>query len=342
MMDHINNNVLAVFALLLMLFSILGQALIFSKTESVQPMPVTGKVSATGTIRFTIKYELSTINFSARLADDNRSVILEWSNYSADNYSVYATDNITRGFNYSDPLVNESTNLSYYDSQAGEYMQRYYQLGVWENYSERVLDTTVGKFNILLEASTLTPGVVELNSVSFPLLPTNATIANVLRNGRVNDVVSTYNTTRLPPAYDSVQKFDVGWFGQFSEFRPGRGYDFTIVTNRYNLSVVGEVPTGSYTAELRACSLTPGDIEMNSIGWSSVYTKCNLDVLLGNTSNDGDVISTYNPYRIPPAYDSIQKFPGGWFGQFSCFEPGKGYTFTIVGTGYNWTYDRGP
>jgi hypothetical protein len=339
----INNNVLAVFSILLIMLTLTEQAIILTVLPEEAPaQEVTGLVSSSGTVTLTIVLPLSSVNFTADLEYDNASVLLSWSNYTADNYSVYATINMSAGFNYSDPLASGLIVLEYNDTNASAYMQRYYALGVWNNGTEQVLDTNVGKFNILLEAASLTPGQVELNSASLPLLPDDPSIGNILRNGDVNDVISTYNTSRTPPAYDSIQKFPMGWFGQFAYFLEGRGYDMTIVGARYNLTIVGTVPTGDYTAELKSCSLTPGDIEMNSVGWASAYTKCDLNTILGNTSNVGDVISTYNPYRSPPAYDSIQKFPGGWFGQFSCFEPGKGYTFTIVGTGYNWTYSQEP
>ncbi len=300
---------------------------------------VTGKASS-GQISVKVTViDSNEINFSARLADDNSSIFLYWGNYLADNYSIYATSNLTAGFPPA-PLASGITSMNYTDTTAGGYSKRYYKLSYWRNGIEYFRPTILGKFTIALERSTLTPGEIEMNTVSFPLVPFNISVQAIANQAENGDVISTYNRTRSPPAYDSVMKFSTGWSGDFSEINVLRGYDFTIVGNPYNITLIGKVPEGMATVELMHSTLTPGEIEMNSIAWNSAYKNCEINKTLYNITSVGDVISTYDRYSSPPKYISIRRFASGWFGDFNCFEPGKGYSFTIVASAYNFSYNR--
>ena len=352
-MHHINNNELAVFAVLLLLLSLMGQIIVMNKADEVNYKPtikkVTGKASATGIVKLSIRYPLSSLNFTAILADDNESVFLSWKDYLVDNYSIYATENLSAGFNYSDPLAEGLTVFNYTDSNARNYQQRYYKLSIWENGTETTASETVGKFDIPIHFADGNPAGYELNQVSLPLIPNNLSFDNIVRWGTNGDIVLRFNTSDLGATFEGWEtnlKAGGQWIHQFDFMSNLEGYVFIGVQNPYNLTVVGGVPEGDVTVPMQTVSGNPAAYEMMLLGWNSLKTNCNLEGALNTTIPPGTVI-WFNTTDIGGTYEGwdtyILLFNGtdwDWFPSGGCMRPDRGYRFLSIGAPYNWTYDR--
>jgi hypothetical protein len=129
------------------------------------------------------------------------------------------------------------------------------------------------------------------------------------------------------------------WYGDITEFEPGKGYVFGPIATGYNFTVAGDVPENEITVPVKAATLTYGQVEVNTIGWNTPLTQCPLSNLIP-TATDFDFINWYNTTKATPAYDYAYYFMGTWYGDFDCLEPGKGYVFGPIATGYNLTYNR--
>ena len=349
---RISNNVLAVFAIALILSSVFGTVAVFFTAERLETgygSKVTGRASATGLVQFTVVTPITDINLSAYLHQDNSTVVLTWANMSQDNVSIFITNNISEGFNYGNPNVTGLTGFSWSDPNAYKVQQRYYKAGVWNNDVFTLIDSTMGKFDIPIYHSTQIPGEVEFNTISLPLRPSNLSLNNIFRWSENGDSIGTYNPFKAPdPGFDSSLYFSgLGWWGDIVEINVTKTYWLGLVDTAYNLTVVGEVPTEHIKVHLYRSTQIPTEVEFNTVGWHSVYKRCNMTAVLGPGSanvTDGDVIAVYNPFKTPdPGFDSSIYFSGlGWWGEITCLEPGKGYTFGIVQNEYDWEYDPEP
>jgi len=202
-MEHINNNVLAVFAVVLLLFSLITQVMLYQEVEKVRQLPITGKATTgTGTITFTIKYPISTAGFVAVIADDNSSIFISWDNYSGDNYTLYASENVTGTFNYT-PIAEGLTILNYTDTAADNYPKRFYRLGVWQSGSEEILNKTVGKWDIELDNG--------WNLISLPLDPVNISIMDIFGPPMTNGVWGRGCPANYTGYWSIIWQYDSGW-----------------------------------------------------------------------------------------------------------------------------------
>jgi hypothetical protein len=333
MKDLFTTNAIAALALLLIIISVLGPYW----------------VSSAGTVSLTILKpppDMDMLNLTAELAPDNVTVTLRWHDISRDNFSVYITDNISEGFQYAFPNITGLTTTVWNDTNASQAQQRYYKIGVWNTGIENVSNETVGKFEIPIYVADQIPTHVETNTISLPLRPNNLSIGNIFRWSQPGDTIATYNPLRLPdPTFDGAVFFGGSWIGDFSEINVTRGYWLGVVTVPYNLTVVGTVPVDNISFYMYVSNQNPGDVEINTAAWHSSYKVCNLSAVLSPSATDGDTVMVYDPFNVPdPGFDGIQYMPGmgGWFGQFECLEPGRGYTFGIVNNAYTWEYDPEP
>lgn len=336
----ITNNVLAVFAVLLIANTIIGQVIIYQAQHSTVP---TGAVTKSGTVSLTVVQPPTDDDFRAYLADDDETIIVTWPNFTADMYYFFITDNISQGFDYANPDASGPALFNYTDNTAKDVQQRYYSLIVEKLGNNFTLDKVVGKFDIPIYHSTQIPGDVEVNTISFPLEPYNKSIQNIFRWSSPFDTIMTYNPLKMPnPGFDGVILAGI-WFGDFDEINVTKSYWLGIVDTPYNLTIVGAVPEDPISVHIYNSTQIPGEIEINTIAYHSVYYNCNLSSILYSNVTDGDTVMTYNPEKLPnPGFDGVIYFNPTWMGQFSCLEPGKGYTFGIVGQEYDWEYDPIP
>jgi len=174
----INNNMLCIFAVVLIVISIFTQVIIVFKADQMRDVKITGKAtaSATGTVSITILRPITDLNFRAILGPDNQSVILIWENMSMDNTSVYITNDLSTGFNLSSPNVTGVANLNWTDGTAVTVNERYYKIGIFRGGSETISSNIVGKFDI-----NLTTANGRWNYISLPLNASNSSRANILR-----------------------------------------------------------------------------------------------------------------------------------------------------------------
>ncbi len=353
-MAHVNNNTIAVFAVILLMFAIIGQFIVYKKAGELESMympgQVTGKATATGTISLIVLRPLSDIDFHGELGDDNQTVILEWADLGQDNVSIYITDNLTDSFGYGPPNVSGLTVFNWSDPTAGNVHQRYYRLGVSSFGIFNISENIVGKYDIPIRFANGNPATYELNQISLPLIPYNMSFGDIMRWGTANDVVLRYNTTDTGGKFKgwetNLRLADGSWLMQFSRMSVFDGYIFPYVQHPYNLTVIGTVPTGKAEIPMVITNGAPATYEMMLLGWNSLRTDCNLVSALNTTTppetmvwfDTTDLGVTYQGWRT-----NIMIFNGTgwtWFPPGGCMQPGYGYSFLQIGAPYNWTYYR--
>jgi hypothetical protein len=225
--------------------------------------------------------------------------------------------------------------LYWTDKNASKVQRRYYVVTAVIDGSEKKSVQIGCKFSINIKEASGVPGETEGNLISLPCVPANLSIANIVKMGSVGDMIFRYNIENI--RWEWARRFSYGWGGMFNSFDIAKAYWFSPVTMTYNLSVVGFVPSGIILVNITNATGKPGEREGNLIGWNSVKQKCNLDQLIPSASTE-DMILKYNPDT--QQWSWARRFPGGWGGQFNCFEPGVGYWFSPVSVSYQWSYDR--
>jgi len=297
-MEH-SNNVLAVFAILLILLNLFGQLLLYNEAAKVTPRmePVTGKASGTGIITLKIKYPLTATDFIAEVADDNESIFLSWGNYSGDNYSIYVADNSSQEFNL---LAEGLTGFNYTDTDAGDYSERYYKLEKYEDGNSEYATKIVGKYDI-----DLTTDNGKWNYISLPVGPSNTSISDVLKT-----IDGKYEWVYEYHASSASFSFWFSGFGSITDMYPGRCYIIQPFVNT-TLTVAGD--------DFRFINKTllTNDGRWNYIGW------LNKNETIGNATASiaGDFDWIYEYMSSTGAFNFY--FGGG--GSISNFEPSRCY-----------------
>ena len=183
-----------------------------------------------------------------------------------------------------------------------------------------------------------------MNYVSLPFIPDNTSVNAVMSgfgwgDNLNGDTIYWYNTTSHTFPYAKKRSSGL-WSGTLETLEPGQGYMLKPVHSAYNLTFVGEVPTGSISVPIVA---TTGGVRLNLIGWSNVTENCNITAAMaGNGYGDnlnGDTVYWYNASSGGFPY-AKKRTNGQWTGTLDCFEPGKGYMFKPVASSYTWTYER--
>ncbi len=353
-MIRVNNNMIAVFAVILLMFAVAGQLFVYKKAGDLEnayrPQEITGKATATGTVSLIVIRPISDIDFHGELAGDNRTVILRWANLNQDNVSIYIADNLTDNFGYGTPNVTGLTVFNWSDPTAGSVPHRYYRLGISRYGLYNLSENIVGKYDIPIKFADGGPATYELNEISFPLIPYNLSFSDIMRWGTPNDVVLRYNTTDIGgkfKGWETNLKLAGGtWLTQFSRMSVTDGYVFPFVQNPYNLTLIGTVPDGTVKVPMVVTNGAPATYEMMLMGWNSLRTECNLASALNTTTppetmvwfDTTDIGGTYQGWRT-----NLLLFNGtgySWFPAGGCMKPGYGYSFLQIGAPYNWTYDR--
>ena len=339
----LDNNILAAMAILLILFSILSQIIVYKKTSEIEtPSQITGK--ATATVSLAITGTPQGVGFTAKLANDNQTIILSWNNQSQDNVSIYYTDNYSAGFGA--PNITGLTALNWTDAAAGSVQQRFYKLKIFQLGTSYFANNTVGKYDIPIRFANGNPANYELNQISFPLIPFNNTVEDIARWSRSGDIILRFNTSEavggMFEGWETNIKMGGTWIKNFETFSPLEGYVFINVIQPYNLTIVGKVPTGQATIPMHITTGSPGAYEMMLLGWNSLTTNCNLSVAL-NTTTDANTVLWFNTTDQGVTYAGwetyLQMF-GNWFPANGCMYPGIGYRFASISNAYNWTYDK--
>ncbi|MEM4267269.1 MAG: hypothetical protein QXK37_00395 [Candidatus Woesearchaeota archaeon] len=344
------NNIVGVLVIMLLLLSILGPYAVYKRATEVLRYPtVTGKASSIGSIGIHIVLpppDMNSLNLTAVLAEDNKSIILLWNSVSANNYSIYITDDIVSGFDYANPNITGLTATNWTDVNASQAQQRYYKVGVWNSGLEYVSNETAGKYDIEIKFANGNPAGYELNQISLPLMPANLSFSNIVRGGSDGDMVLRFNRTDLGPnfvGWETNIKIGGTWMGDFDVFSLLEGYVFINVQTPYNLTIAGRVPSEEVAISMPAVTGSPAGHEMILLGWNSAYPNCNLSNAL-NTTTPPETIVWFNTTNIGGQYDGWQTFMligSQWFPTSGCMLPGKGYRFVQIGTPYTWHYDRG-
>jgi len=248
MMEHVNNNVLAVFAILLLLFSVLSQVMLYQEVGKIDEMKqVTGKVTGTGTISLRIKYPFTGAGFTAEVAEDNESIYLQWENDGGDNYSLYVADNASQEFYL---LAEGLTIYNYTDTDAGNYSERYYML---ERFEEGLGDNStkiVGKYEI-----NLTTANGRWNYVSLPVNPVNTSVSEVLKT-----IDGQYEWIYEYDSPTASFRFWFGGFGTITDLTSGKCFIIQPFQNT-TLTVAGD--DYRHINE----SLLTNDGRWNYVGW---------------------------------------------------------------------------
>jgi len=175
----------------------------------------------------------------------------------------------------------------------------------------------------------------KMNMISMPFTPANESINAIMSGfGSEDDIIYLYNTTSATFKY--ARKRNTGlWTGTFTMMPPELGYMMKPVASNYNLTLVGEVPSGSISVPVVA---TTGGVKMNILGWNSALEECDINSAIPGGS-ENDMIYMYN--TTSETFKYLRKRSTGlWTGTFSCLEPGAGYMFKPVASSYTWTYDR--
>lgn len=341
----ISKRVLFILVILLIALSIFNTLSILQHRKD----PVTAYVTAKAQVSLMI---LSPVgipapdNFTITLLDDRLTTNLNWTSVSgAYGYHIYYGDslNALKSINTSnlDPSITtvNVTSLGWTDSTASAVKKRYYRVASYVGDFQNLSQDVMGKYDIGVDASTFTYGDVEFNTISIPLIPFNAQFKNIITSASDFDFINWYNPNNSPPSLDFAYYYGGEWYGAISEFEEGKGYIFGPTAAGYNFTVVGKVPEGSQSYDVRRATFTYGDVEFNTIGWSTPLSQCNLASIVP-PSTDFDFINWYNPKSSPPSLDYVYYYAGEWYGSFNCFEPGKGYIFGPIETGYNFTYNK--
>jgi len=321
-MNKLNNNIVAVFAVLLILFSIIGQIVVNKKVDEIENLygveEVTGKISATGTVSFSIIRSLSDINFHAELANDNQTVILFWENISQANVSVYITNNLSEGFNYGSPNTTGITAFNWSDPTSSSVPERYYKIGIWYMGIYNISKNTAGKYDI-----NLTTDNGRWNYISLPFEPYNSTLSEVLKSiGGKYDWLYEY----IPSSGSFDFWFETVGFGSISDLQTGKCYIIQSIENT-TLTVVGED-----LSSINETLLTDNG-RWNYVGWINDNTD------LGNAT--ASISGNYDwMYEYIPSSGSFDFwFDTVGFGSITHLRPGRCYIIqpTVNNTNLEYT-----
>ncbi len=329
---------------MIIMISILGPMFISKRVEEMteQKPKVTGHATNVEVSLTLLKrMDLSQLNLSADLSwADNSTVVLSWSNLSADNYSIWISDNVSWIMNDSSlglPNVTGITDLNWSDPTAGSVKKRFYRLGITYNNLQNISLETVGKFDIpIYSCDSSVPGA-EFNSFSLPLIPSNRSINNIFRWNTQNDAFGFYNETG--EKFDGVVYFSgFGWTGPFDELNLSYSYWVFVTSQDYNLTVTGKVPTRNQSFPMVFADSSAPGVERYTLPWKSAYTRYGVDDTFPSNATPFDAVMIYNTSTF--AWDGILYFAGiGWQGQFNATIPGGGYSFVNVQNPIVWEYD---
>ena len=303
-MHHINNKILATFAILLMLISITGQVIIFKRADEIEQSPlekVTGKAS--GTVFIAIMRPFTEMNLRGELEDDNETVRLIWNDLGHDNISIFIAKNAT-GFNFGAPNITGITVFNWSDPTSGNDAERYYKIGMWNMGLFNVSENTVVKYDMNL---TTTNG--RWNYLSLPAEPMNNSRNEVLKGiSGSYDWIYEYNPTGGNYSY---------WFDPFStgnihNLTPDKCYIIKM-TDNITFTIVGNDNTDINE------NLVVDNGRWNYLGWVNEITPRNAAT--GTIAGDFDWIYEY------VALSGNYSF---WFDPFTTgnidyFNPGRCY-----------------
>ncbi|MFC1728651.1 hypothetical protein ACFLZ7_04295 [Nanoarchaeota archaeon] len=342
----ISNNILSVLVVTYIIFSLSSTMLDFKENQIV-----TGKASsAQGIASFNLlpRAVASPTNLYAFLGSDHISINLNWTDVTdAPSYTVYYSDNVTELKNMdtnslSAGIFNVSglTDSNWVDTNAEGIEKRFYRVAAVSESNKNLTDKIVGKYDIEIMSSTGVAGVMEGNVISLPLISENNSIDYIVRYPSFDDRAIIYNISSDVWMLARYWGPAWGWWGaEFTDLNVNRGYWFTIVANNHNLTNVGDARTEDLTVEIQQSTGVAGVMEGNVLGWNVPIKRCNFSQLLTDASYDDRVII----YNRTSHNWMLARYWGpawGWWGaEFECFEPGRGYWFTIVGSSYNWTQE---
>jgi len=339
----LNNNIVGMFAVILIILNLIGQYTLVQKASDLQAQPeFIGK--AVGTVSLMITGTPQGVGFNAMLGSDNRSIILTWNDQGHDNVSIFITDDYSAGFDLV-PNITNVTIMNWTDTTAGDVPQRFYRIRVFQGGASYFANNTVGKYDIPIRYADGTPATYELNQVSLPLIPTNNSFEDIVRWSSPGDIVLRFNTSDLGATFQGWEtniRLAGVWIKNFDSLSNLEGYVFINVLNPYNLTIVGDVPTGPVTIPMYPVSGSPTGYEMMLLGWNSLDTNCNLAAAL-NTAEADTVLwfNTTDQGAMYAGWETYLQIMGTWFPNNGCMYPGVGYRFLSINNPYNWTYNRG-
>jgi len=299
-MEHINNNILAVFAVALLLFSLITQIMLYQEVEKVQQkqLPITGKaVTGAGSVSLTVRYPFIGAGFTAEVMDYNKSVLLKWTKDSGDNYTIHVADNASQDFYL---LVDALTVFNYTDSNASNYTERYYNLERHENGISENATKIVGKYDISISTDN-----GRWNYVSLPVLPLNTSVTDVLKT-----MDGKYEWIYEYVAATSSFKFWFSGFGTITDLTPGKCFIIQPYVNA-TFTVAGD--DYSFINE----TLLTNDGRWNYIGWLNE----NVTVAVGTASIAGNFDWIYEYITSTGAFNFF--FGGG--GTITNLQPSRCY-----------------
>ncbi|MFH1424078.1 MAG: NosD domain-containing protein [archaeon] len=282
-------------------------------------------------------------DFNATLSPvDNSSINLSWSTKSsAGGYYLWYSTNVswllnTSNLNTSNIWLNlsGSSNTSYIDTNASQNSSRYYRVAAYQLNLCNFSAETVGKFNFTIVAANLSD--VKMNLISMPLQIQDDNITSLILSApSAGTTIAYYMANETSPQYGVYFYHNSTWKGTMNQLNNLKGF---VVTNTqgFNFTVVGTVPTGEQNVTIYATNSTPGQAQVNTIGWYSAVRECGLNATLNETGmSSGDTLSWYN--TTSKDFETITRDGAGWTGDFACLEPGKGYFVTASNT-YNLSY----
>lgn len=283
-------------------------------------------------------------NLSIQLNADG-SIALSWDlAENAETYNIYYSDNVTELIVLSIEYENTSSNISgltgteYTDNNIFS-SQRYYRISAANGSKENISNTVLALFKIEIAAATGNPSIGnELNLISLPINATNdLSLNSLMPSASEYDVVYAYDSVNNKTL--SSQYFDGrGWFGDIAELEVNKGYVFKPVSSSYNITLVGFVPVGNSSIDLKYSAGVAGNgTEINLIGFNTPRQLCGLDSIFYKAAS-GDTIFYYD--AALQLYTSASHDGNNWSGDFDCIEPGHAYELRNVAFPYTLNYER--
>jgi len=276
-------------------------------------------------------------NINATLNTTTGDIIIVWTPSNSSNvydYVIYATDNYTQGFNFSDPYATvPNTSSNWTDFLANSTDERYYLIKANNTVGMEDRDYfVIGKFNLKMYTG--------WSLFSLPLKPWNQDINSIIYTGTQDDQMWRYDANDTGDHYKGTDFYEgFGWFGdsEMSYIYNGMGYWYYshkggYVTTPYNNTIVGVVPQADVTHTIYE--------GWNLLGWTSANEKdANTASTFPNATNL-DQLWRYDSWDVSDRYKGSDYYEGyGWYGDFTNVEPGRGYWYYSQNVAtYDWIY----
>ncbi|MFH1424080.1 MAG: S8 family serine peptidase [archaeon] len=277
---------------------------------------------------------------------DNVSVDLSWSSaVDADGYYIFYNESASwiindSNINATNFKVNLSgvNNTTWTDVNATNFSALYYRVAGYNEINLTPSGDSVGKFNISILYTNISDSTAAYNLISLPISLDNNSISSIIRQPVPElTTISYYNTSTSPPGYQTAVYYNGSWRGDFTGLQTRLGYVVTNNNDGFNFTVVGSIPSGENSLGISATNNTPGQAEINLIGWHSASISGTLNTIM-NYSELGSGAELYWYQPTSPPNVSATYNGASWSGVLSTLAPGQAY-FLTSNQSFNWTYN---